>query len=318
MPACPVCHPWEVLSADAAPHAADAGLRASVPPRLALAVLVRRPTLTIPSALAAGTTAVVATWMLSRIQLGLFWTLDILMMWVTLMICLAGGFVVLTFARSAGVAATIHHLDGADHPLLAGSREVARRIGSVIPWLFMHGVTAVVHGVSLLGNHEVGAASVGNSQYVWQVMFGEDAGLGRAMDRSVQLVRAGVRGSGMFSSSIGAAFGLLGGGAMLWLAGKGVAAGVSVPWALVVVVVTIGVALWATLADIMDTVAWRQAHAGGLGGSASPPTPTPPRPPSTAAGGSSCAEAGHRAGRAVTLPRRSPHGPGWGAGGVRR
>lgn len=225
----------------------------------------------IPSALAAGATAVVATWMLSRIQIGLFWTLDMLVLWLTLMICLAGGFVVLTFARSAGVAATIHHLDSADHPLLAGSREVARRIGSVIPWVFLHGGTAVVRGVSLLVHHEAGAASMGSSQYVWQVMFGEDTGLGRAMDRSVQLVRAGVGGSGTFSSLMGAAVGLVGGGAMLWLAGRGVAAGVSVPWVLVVGVVIVGVTVWATLADIMDTLAWRQAHAGGPGGSASPP-----------------------------------------------
>jgi hypothetical protein len=286
MPACPVCDPGLVLSSDPVVPLASKGSRPSGigrPVSLggALQVLRERPTIAMPPALAVATTAVGATHTMGRVQLGLMWLLEILLLWAMLLVFVAIGFLLLTFARAFSVAAAINHLAGVDRPLGAAARQVVRRPGSVIAWTAMHGIVGLVHGLALLMRssaespatlrYEPGHASMRNSQYVWQVMFGEDAGMARAMDRSAALVRADLPGSRAFSLL---AAGIMVVAALAWtlsLQASGFQSGPPTSMWSLAALVTVGLSLWAALADIMDTAAWRRAE--GVDGAGSPSTP---------------------------------------------
>ena len=101
-----------------------------------------------------------------------------------------------------------------------------------------------------------------NSQYVWQVMFGEDAGLARSMDRSAALVRAQLGGSRRFTLAVALLVGVTG---LVWvtvLRASGIGPGLGLPWLSSLTVICSAVAVWATLADIIDTAAWQLAYTG--------------------------------------------------------
>ena len=274
MAACPVCEPDVVLSSGAGaaggggqPWGSTASRR-SVPLAPALAVLRDAPALLLPPLLAVGGVATVGTYWLSRVNVWPFWLVEILLMLLVIALTLAAGIFALTFARAITVAGVAHHFAGVHFPVATAVRQVARRAVSTISWTFMHGMTSLVLAISLaMSRHELyqmqpGADGVKNSQYVWQVMFGEDAGLARAMDRSAALVRAQLAGSRRFSLLLAL---LVGGAGIVWVAilrASGAGLGLGLPWLSSLVVVSGAVAVWATLADVIDTAAWRLAYTG--------------------------------------------------------
>ena len=273
MGACPVCEPDVVLSSGAG--AAGGGRpwvstvsRRSVPLAPALAVLREAPALLLPPLLAVGGVVTVGTYWLSRVDAWPFWLVEILLMLLVIALTLAAGIFALTFARAFTVAGVVNHFAGVGWPVATAVREVARRSVSAISWTFLHGMTSLMLAISLaLSRHELyqmqpGADGVKNSQYVWQVMFGEDAGLARAMDRSAALVRAQLAGSRRFSLVLAL---LVGGAGIAWVAILrviGAGPGLGLPWLSSLVVVSGAVAVWATLADVIDTAAWRLAYTG--------------------------------------------------------
>ena len=241
MPTCPVCEPGVVLSSgQGEPLTAGAsrlpvGSRRSVPAGPALAVLRDTPTLLLPTLLALATVASVGTYWMGRVDAGPLWVLEMFLLLLIMVIMLAAGFAVLTLARAVTVAGAVNLFAGVDRPVATATGQVARRFVSVASWTFMHGMTALALAVSVMVfsrstlRMQPGYDGVKNSQYVWQVMFGEDAGLARAMDRSAALVRARLAGSRRFT-----------------------------------LVVAGSVSVWATLADIIDTAAWRLASVGAV------------------------------------------------------
>lgn len=274
MPACPVCEPGVVLSTGPPVKArVVSSSRGRVALRPALEVLRRRPVLLVPPLLAVGATVGVAIRLLSRVDLAFFWLFEIVAQLTILAVAGAVGFTALTLARAVTVAVAVHHWRGVDRPLNAALGQVVRRPGSVLLWVVLHGIVGAVHGLALLVRsagessatlrYEPGAASLKNSQYVWQVMLGEDAGVARSMDRSAALVRAGLAGSrplSMVAMAI-AVVAMLAGG--LLLVGGGLRSATVVPWTVIAVVVTVTLAVWAALADVLDTAAWWLATRGG-------------------------------------------------------
>ena len=276
MPACPVCEPGVVLSAEQHQPLAAGARRSSlpmgsgrpVPVGPALAVLRDTPTLLLPPLLAVGTVAAVGSYWLGRVDAGPLWVLEMFLLLLILAAMLVAGFAALTFARAVTVAGAVNLFAGVDRPVASAAGQVARRIVSVASWTFMHGMTSLAFAISVMIfsrstlRMQPGYDGVKNSQYVWQVMFGEEAGLARAMDRSAGLVRARLVGSRRFTLVVGL---VVGGAGVVW-AGlslqDGLHAGASVPWLLTVVVVAASVSVWASLADVIDTAAWRLATVG--------------------------------------------------------
>jgi hypothetical protein len=276
MPACPVCEPGVVLSSGRdEPLAAGTsrmptpvGGRRSVPVGPALAVLRDTPTLLLPSLLALGTVAGVGTYWMGRVDAGPLWALEMFLLLLIMVLMLATGLAVLTLARAVTVAGAVNLFAGVQRPVATAVGQVARRFVSVASWTFMHGMTALALAISVMVfsrstlRMQPGYDGVRNSQYVWQVMFGEDAGLARAMDRSAALVRAQLAGSRRFTLVVGL---IVGGAGAAWAGlslADGLHAGAGVPWLLTVVVIAGSVSVWATLADIIDTAAWRLASVG--------------------------------------------------------
>ena len=273
MVACPVCEPDLVLSSGSAwtggvPRSASAGRNRSVPLAPALAVLRVTPTLLLPPLLAVGAVAAVGTHWMGRVEVWPFWLLEMFLLLAIMAVALVAGIFALTFARAITVTGAVNVFAGVDWPVATAVRQVARRLVSVASWTLMHGMTALALAVSVAVfsrstlRMRPGYDGVRNSQYVWQVMFGEDAGLARAMDRSAALVRAGLGGSRRFSLVLlllVAVAGIAWAGMTL---ADGIRSGFGVPWLLTVTVITGGVAAWSTLADIIDTAAWRLATTG--------------------------------------------------------
>ena len=88
------------------------------------------------------------------------------------------------------------------------------------------------------------------------------AGVARAMDRSAALVRSGLRGSERLSLLVGLLVAIV---AFAWttaLMVGGLRAGVTLPWTAMVFAVTVGLSLWAALADVIDTACWHVAYHG--------------------------------------------------------
>ena len=276
MPACPVCEPGVVLSTgQGEPLAAGAsrlpvGGRRPVPLAPALAVLRDTPTLLVPTLLTLAAVAGVGTYWMGRVDAGPLWALEMFLLLLIMVVMLVAGFAVLTVARAVTVAGAVNLFAGVDRPVATAAVQVARRAVSVVSWTFMHGMTGLALAVSTMIfsrstlQMQVGYDGVRNSQYVWQVMFGEDAGLARAMDRSAALVRAELVGSRRFTLVVGL---LVGGAGAAWAGlslADGLHAGAGVPWLLTVLMVAGSVSVWATLADIIDTAAWRLASVGAV------------------------------------------------------
>ena len=215
MPACPVCEPGVVLSTgQGEPLAAGAsrlpvGGRRPVPLAPALAVLRDTPTLLVPTLLTLAAVAGVGTYWMGRVDAGPLWALEMFLLLLIMVVMLVAGFAVLTVARAVTVAGAVNLFAGVDRPVATAAVQVARRAVSVVSWTFMHGMTGLALAVSTMIfsrstlQMQVGYDGVRNSQYVWQVMFGEDAGLARAMDRSAALVRAQLVGSRRFTLVVG-------------------------------------------------------------------------------------------------------------------
>jgi hypothetical protein len=280
MPACPVCEPGVVLSSGPGRPLAAGATRSSVPLRgrrpvpvgPALAVLRDTPTLLLPPLLAVGTVAAVGSWWMGRVDAGPLWALEMFVLLLILVLMLAVGFAALTFARAVTVAGLVNLFAGVDRPVATATGQVARRFVSVASCTVMHGMTSLALAISVMIfsrstlRMQPGYDGVRNSQYVWQVMFGEDAGVARAMDRSAALVRARLAGSRTFTLVVGL---VVGGAGAVWAGmslGNGLHAGAGVPWLLTLVGVTVSVSVWACLADIIDTAAWRLATVGAAPG----------------------------------------------------
>jgi len=256
--------------------------------RLALTVLQSRPTLLLPAAIALGMTIAVTTHYMGRVDMGMFWIVEGIVLLFILAVAYVVGHAVLTFARAFTVAATIHHLAGTDRPVIAAVGQVGRRLASVVPWVFMHTMVWLVFSAAMLMRgggsmivpvrFEPGAASLRNNQFVYQVMFGEQAGLAQSMDRSASMVRAGLRGSRPFTFLVAIVTALAG----MLLVGAILANGLTtgLPWAAMIIAATTAFALWTTVRDIIDTAAWH-AWSGPPTGAAptwesmDPTTPAP-------------------------------------------
>ena len=275
MPACPVCESGVVLSSGQGQPLATGASRLptsiggrTVPMGPALAVLRDTPTLLLPPLVAVGTVAAVGTYWMGRVDVWPFWLLEMFLMALIMAVTLAVGFFALTLARAVTVAGAVNLFAGVDRPVTTATGQVARRFVSVVSWTLMHGMTGLVLAISVkvFPNSKLewqpGYGGVKNSQYVWQVMFGEDAGLARAMDRSPALVRARLTGSRRFTLVVALVVGVAGAAWAGMSLADGLHAGAGVPWLLTVVVVAGSVSVWATLADIIDTAAWRVAAVG--------------------------------------------------------
>ena len=277
MPGCPTCEPGMVLASAPTMPPFDPASRSSpgvrsVPLRPALRVLRRRPTLLLPPAV--GTAAVVGTTthLMGRVDLAFLWLFELVALLLILAVGAAIGFTVLTFTRAFTVAAVVNHFAGVARPMADALAQVLRRPGSVLPWVAMHGMVGATYGLAMLLRssrepaatirYEPGYASLRDSRYVWQVLFGEDAGLARAMDRSTALVRAGLRGSQRFSLFVGVLVAVV---AFAWTAlllVGGLGPGVTLRWTAMVFAVTVGLSVWAALADVIDTACWHVAYHG--------------------------------------------------------
>jgi hypothetical protein len=218
--------------------------------------------------LAVGTVAAVGSYWLGRVDAGPLWVLEMFLLLLIMVAMLVAGFAALTFARAVTVAGAVNRFARVERPVASAAGQVARRFVSVASWTFMHGMTSVALAISVMIfsrstlRMQPGYDGVKNSQYVWQVMFGEDAGLARAMDRSAALVRARLVGSRRFTLVVGL---VVGGAGVVWAGMSlrdGLHAGAGVPWLLTVVVVAASVSVWASLADVIDTAAWRLATVG--------------------------------------------------------
>ena len=272
MPACPVCEPYTVLASDpmmaAAPARSASGLARSVPVGAAAQVLAAVPALLVPPLVALGTVAAVGSYWLGRVDAWPFWIVEIFLMVLVAAATLAAMVFALAFARAITTAGVVNHFAGVDSPVATAVRQVLRRPVPVLSWTFMYGMMALTLALTQITFRDSllqmspGYAGVRNSQYVWQVMFGEDAGLARSMDRSAALVRARLVGSSRFSLVVTMSVGLTG---LVWvtvLRAIGVGPGLGLPWLSSLTVICGGVAVWATLADIIDTAAWQLAYTG--------------------------------------------------------
>ena len=274
MPACPVCEPHTVLASDPMVPATSAPPGARTPRPVpagamgaATQVLLAVPALLLPALLAVGTVAAVGTYWLGRVEAWPFWLVEILLMLLIIAATLAAGVFALTFARAITVAGVVNHFAGVDRPVVTAARQVVRRPVPVASWTLMYGMTYLVmtlsHAISRHSLHAMapGAGGVKTSQYVWQVMFGEDVGLARSMDRSAALVRAQLGGSRRFTLAVALLVGTAGVAWVTIVRASGLA-GLGLPWLANLVVISSAVAVWATLADVIDTAAWRLAYTG--------------------------------------------------------